>query len=112
MTTPAQQKALDLFNMLMEARNELLPAIFEAKAKADTARAVVYRMADLDDGLVTDSAMDIVNEELMKAEHALNHAITAMVERDAAMWEAHAELNRLEDGKPPRGKPPHLKSVN
>jgi hypothetical protein len=44
---------------------------------------------------LTSARKDIVNNERINAEQALNQAITTMVERHAAMWEAHAELHQL-----------------
>lgn len=117
--TTKTDKALDLFNLLRQARDETLPAIFEAKAKAETARAVQRRMMAFDgcgDGTgnndvehVTDWAMTSLADECFAADTALDDAINAMVERNAAMWEAHAEFRRLYDAEKPSAK---LASVN
>jgi hypothetical protein len=104
-TTNAIDKALEHFNLLMEARNDLLPAVFEAKAKVDAARTIVNRLAEFPDELIDDGAFDIINEERMDAEHELNLAISAMVERDTAMWDAHAEFRRLHDAAERAGRP-------
>jgi hypothetical protein len=55
----------------------------------------VQTFPDFPRSFSTNETKDIVNNERINAEHALNQAITTMVKRHAAMWEAHAELHQL-----------------
>jgi hypothetical protein len=92
------QKALDLFNLLRAARDETLSAIFEAKAKLDVATAIYDRVAAFagcgdgkgnnDAEHASEWAMERLADERMDADHVLDAAISEMVERNAAMWEA------------------------
>lgn len=104
----ATDKALERFNQLRGERFDLLEPLFDAKAHLEyTAKLCVQLEAWQEAGVAIGDALEVADRAVFQADLALDEAIRALIDRDAAVWEAHADLHREHDAEQTR-KPSRL----